>query len=55
VTSNDGEVTRLLKAMNSGDLSAVERLLPLVYSELHRLASSYMRRERQIIRFNPRR
>ena len=47
MTSNDGEVTQLLKAMNSGDLSAVERLLPLVYSELHRLASSYMRRERQ--------
>lgn len=47
MTSDNGEVTQLLKAMKSGDPSAVERLLPLVYSELHRLAASYMRRERQ--------
>jgi RNA polymerase sigma-70 factor (ECF subfamily) len=47
MTSDDGEVTQLLKAMKSGDPSAIERLLPLVYSELHRLAASYMRRERQ--------
>lgn len=43
--SAPGEVTRLLKAMHAGDSSAAERLLPLVYSELHRLAESYMRRE----------
>jgi RNA polymerase sigma-70 factor, ECF subfamily len=42
-----GEVTQLLKAMQSGDPSAAERLLPLVYTELHRLAESYMRRERK--------
>jgi RNA polymerase sigma-70 factor, ECF subfamily len=42
----DGEVTLLLKAMKNGDESASEKLLPLVYSELHRLAKSYMRRER---------
>ena len=42
----DGEVTLLLKAMKNGDESAAEKLLPLVYSELHRLAKSYMRRER---------
>ena len=47
MTSDDGEVTQLLKGMKSGDQSAMERLLPLVYSELHRLAASYMRRERQ--------
>lgn len=41
-----GEVTQLLKAMHAGDPSAAERLLPLVYAELHRLARSYMRRER---------
>jgi RNA polymerase sigma factor (TIGR02999 family) len=41
-----GEVTVLLKAMKGGDESAAEKLLPLVYNELHRLASSYMRRER---------
>lgn len=44
--SAPGEVTRLLKAMHAGDSSATEHLLPLVYSELHRLAGSYMRRER---------
>ena len=42
----DGEVTLLLKAMKNGDESASEKLLPLVYTELHRLARSYMRRER---------
>ena len=41
-----GEVTLLLKAMQSGDPTATEKLLPLVYEELHRLAKSYMRRER---------
>jgi RNA polymerase sigma factor (TIGR02999 family) len=44
--AEDGEVTRLLKAMKSGDHTASEKLLPLVYQELHRLAKSYMRRER---------
>lgn len=44
--ADDGEVTLLLKAMKSGDHTASEKLLPLVYSELHRLAKSYMRRER---------
>lgn len=36
----------LLKALRAGDAEAAERLLPLVYNELHRLAKSYMRRER---------
>jgi RNA polymerase sigma factor (TIGR02999 family) len=41
-----GQVTLLLRAMRQGDAEAAETLLPLVYKELHRLASSYMRRER---------
>jgi RNA polymerase sigma factor (TIGR02999 family) len=41
-----GRVTQLLKAMAKGDSEAADKLLPLVYGELHRLASSYMRRER---------
>jgi len=41
-----GQVTQLLKAMHSGDPKAADGLLPLVYEELHRLAKSYMRRER---------
>jgi RNA polymerase sigma-70 factor, ECF subfamily len=44
--ADGGQVTLLLKAMKSGDKSAAEQLLPLVYSELHRLARSYMQRER---------
>ena len=47
MSAEDGEVTILLKALNRGDNSAAERLLPLVYNELHRLARLYMRRERQ--------
>jgi RNA polymerase sigma factor (TIGR02999 family) len=43
----DGQVTILLKAMKSGDQSAADKLLPLVYKELHRLAKSYMYRERK--------
>jgi RNA polymerase sigma-70 factor (ECF subfamily) len=41
-----GEVTQFLKAMHSGNAEAAEQLLPLVYAELHRLAQTYMRRER---------
>jgi RNA polymerase sigma factor (TIGR02999 family) len=44
--ADDSQVTLLLKAMKNGDQSAAEKLLPLVYKELHRVAKSYMRRER---------
>src|ERR1700678_159750 len=44
--NDSGQVTQLLKAMHAGDAQAAENLLPLVYSELHRLAKGYMRRER---------
>lgn len=44
--ADDSQVTLLLKAMKNRDQSAAEKLLPLVYKELHRLAKSYMRRER---------
>jgi RNA polymerase sigma factor (TIGR02999 family) len=39
------EVSRLLMAWRQGDQTALERLTPLVYRELHRLAHRYMRRE----------
>ena len=39
------EVTQLLLAWREGDEAALEKLLPLVYDELHRLAARYMRRE----------
>ena len=40
------EITRLLVAWGDGDQSALEKLAPLVHSELHRLAHHYMGRER---------
>jgi RNA polymerase sigma-70 factor (ECF subfamily) len=46
MTIDQGRVTVLLKAMRAGDGNAENDLLPLVYQELHRLAQSYMRRER---------
>jgi RNA polymerase sigma factor (TIGR02999 family) len=40
------EVSTLLRAWSGGDPKALERLTPIVYDELHRLAQRYMRRER---------
>jgi len=40
-------VTQLLLKWNEGDARALEKLMPLVYSELRRLARNYLRRERQ--------
>jgi RNA polymerase sigma factor (TIGR02999 family) len=40
------EVTQLLKAWTSGDEQALEKLTPLVYAQLHRLAQRYMAGER---------
>ncbi len=40
------EITMLLHAWRDGDQGALEKLMPLVYHELHRLAHRYMSRER---------
>jgi len=40
------EITRLLKAWGRGDSAALDRLTPLVYEQLHRMARRYMRSER---------
>jgi RNA polymerase sigma-70 factor (ECF subfamily) len=42
----DVEVSQLLRAWSDGDQNALERLTPIVYQELHRLARWHMRRER---------
>jgi RNA polymerase sigma factor (TIGR02999 family) len=42
-----GRVTTLLKAWSDGDESALERIAPLLYAELRRLAGGYLRRERR--------
>lgn len=44
--SGPSEITRLLAEWSSGNQEALERLVPMVYAELHRLASNYMRDER---------
>jgi RNA polymerase sigma-70 factor, ECF subfamily len=41
-----GDISTLLRAWSDGDQSALERLTPVVYDELHRLAQRYMKRER---------
>lgn len=46
MTPTSHEVTELLLAWSAGDQGALDRLVPLVYAELHRLAKSYMRKER---------
>lgn len=53
----DGEaktqVTRLLAEWNAGDRQALERLTPIVYAELRRLARSYLGKERQAQTLQP--
>ncbi len=39
-------ITQLLIDWGKGDQAALEKLMPLVYSELRRLATAYLRRER---------
>jgi RNA polymerase sigma factor (TIGR02999 family) len=40
------EVTQVLGDWNKGDANAPDRLMPLVYEELRRLARNYLQRER---------
>src|SRR5580704_13927213 len=40
------EITRLLEAWGEGDKAALDALVPVVHSELRRLAHRYMRQER---------
>jgi RNA polymerase sigma factor (TIGR02999 family) len=39
-------ITLILRDFAAGDKTALDRLMPLVYAELHRLADSHLRRER---------
>jgi RNA polymerase sigma-70 factor, ECF subfamily len=41
-----GEISALLHAWSDGDQSALAKLMPVVYDQLHRLAGHYMNRER---------
>lgn len=44
--SSPGEVTRQLNTWSVGNRDALDKLLPLVYNELRRLAHSYLTKER---------
>ena len=43
--SSDG-ITQLLERWKNGEKRALDELMPLVYDELHRLALTYLKRER---------
>lgn len=47
MSSPSHEVTELLRVWSAGDQSALDKLMPLVYDELRRLAHQYMRREKR--------
>jgi RNA polymerase sigma factor (TIGR02999 family) len=40
------DVTELLRRWTDGDSAAFEKMLPIVYKELHKLASRYLKKER---------
>lgn len=44
--SADGDITGVLRVWSEGDEGAFERLIPLVYDELHRMAVRYLAGER---------
>jgi RNA polymerase sigma-70 factor, ECF subfamily len=46
-STSSSEITQLLHAWRGGDQLALEKLTPVVYQELHRIARRYMARERE--------
>lgn len=47
------DVTGLLQVWSEGDGRAFDRLIPLVYGELHRMAQRYLARERHDVTMQP--
>jgi len=47
MTPSSQNVTQLLLDWRNGDQTALDRLMPLVYEELRRMANHYMRNERK--------
>jgi RNA polymerase sigma-70 factor (ECF subfamily) len=43
MTTPEGDVSTLLRAWSDGDQSALDKLTPIVYEELRRLARNFMR------------
>jgi hypothetical protein len=54
-SSSSGTISKLLVEWRDGDETALDRLVPLVYRELRRLAGYYMRRQRADHTYKPRR
>ena len=52
-SARHGELTGLLRGWSDGDADAFERVLPLVYDELHRMAARYLAGERSAITLQP--
>src|SRR3954469_3946700 len=48
-----GEITELLQGWSGGDADAFERVLPLVYDELHRMAARCLAGERSTVSLQP--
>lgn len=48
-----GDITGLLQVWSNGDERAFDRLMPLVYGELHRMAHRYLARERADVSMQP--
>jgi len=45
MASSPEQVTQLLKDWGNGDQTALDKLLPMVYDELHRMAKRYLARQ----------
>jgi RNA polymerase sigma-70 factor, ECF subfamily len=45
MSSSPADITRLLNDWSTGNQSAADQLTPLIYSELHKVARAYLRRE----------
>jgi RNA polymerase sigma factor (TIGR02999 family) len=52
-SSEDHELTALLRSWSDGDERAFEQLLPIVYDELHRMALRYLAGERAHVSLQP--
>ncbi len=46
-SSSPHEITRLLAEWSDGNQTALDKLYPLVYDQLHKMARRYMKRERE--------
>lgn len=53
IVTESSPVTRLLHAWKDGDRAAFDQLVPLVYAELQRMASAYLRREPEGLTLQP--